>query len=265
MPGFSPDEVRGSVSGWLRVGRREIDRRRLAAAHERAMTAHRRAVRRATRWTGRYAGAAGVALVIVPLTHGWAELGWGATSAALAVRAGRSALEARRRRSATGPLPPALPPALPAPPPPGSAAWPALRRVDAATAALRRLLTGVPSGERAVLAPALQAATGADDAARLQAAEVAAIEATLQATHRDGGWRPELTSELTSELADRLAGLDRAADAVEELVAGARALLRTTGQDAASRLRAAVDEVVARSYGVRAAAAAPGTRPVDRP
>jgi hypothetical protein len=89
----------------------------------------------------------------------------------------------------------------------------------------------------------------ADDAARLQAAQVAEVEAA----HRlDGVPDPDLTAELGSLLGE----LDRAADAVEELVGNVRALVRDGGYDPSSRLRAAVDEVIARAHGVRAAASA---------
>jgi hypothetical protein len=239
VTGFVPDDVRGSATAWWRVARRELDRRRIAARHAHAVRAHERAIRSARRWTARYACAATAALVAVPLSSGWSEVVWGATSGVLATGAGLSAREARRRDGRRPPLAPPAPAALPGPPPLGSAAWPALRRIDVASAALRRLAATAPRAAKDALTPTVAAAIAVEDEARRQAWRIGLAEADPR--HSAGG--------LAADLAD----LDRAADAVEDLLASAEALLDGGGHGA-SALRSAIDDATARAYGLRVAA-----------
>ena len=131
----------------------------------------------------------------------------------------------------TGPLPdaaPALPPAPPvAPPPPvDSAAFPAVRRLEAVRTDLARLLPMVPPGCREAAEEAWAAAAQSDGALRWQAARLAAVE-----PHR--GAEPALLSALLDGVTEQ----ERLVGALADLVAaGADPGARTRLQDAADRL-----------------------------
>jgi hypothetical protein len=101
--------------------------------------------------------------------------------------------------------------------------------------------------DRGIVTPAAAAAESAEDAARMQAVGVVAVETALRTATGDEA------DLLRTELRERLAGLARAAAAVEELATDAEELVGAEGRDAASRLRAAVDDVLARSHGLRVA------------
>jgi len=155
-------------------------------------------------------------------------------SGVFAVRALRSV--SRLRRPAL-PQPPwhGEPPIAP-PPPVGSVAFPAIRRLETVREELRRLLPMVCPGGRHVAQQAWAAAGEADAALRWQAARLAAVEphrgaddALLRPLY-DGVVAQELllgaVAELVVASADPLAGdrLQDATDAVNGLAQGLREL-----------------------------------------
>ena len=105
----------------------------------------------------------------------------------------------------------------------------------------------------------MQAARAAYDMSRAQAAQIAATESALAVVPAaDRAGLEEVRAQLLGEL-------DLAAVAVERLLASCTRLIGARGgYDAAGQLTAATAEVVARTYGLAAAAlvsAPPGTRP----
>lgn len=168
--------------------------------------------------------ALGAGLATVPVSGFWDVLAWTA--------AGFGAVGAVRSLGVlTAPAPaplPALPPAsaVAPPPPAGSAAFPAVRRLEAVRGEMARLLPLVPPGCREAAEEAWQAAAAADAALRWQAARLAAVE-----PHR--GAEPALLADLEAGVAEQ----ERVVAALADLVAaaadpGARGRL----QDAADRL-----------------------------
>lgn len=123
---------------------------------------------------------------------------------------------------------PALPvAAVPPPPPVHSAAFPAVRRLEAVREELRRLLPLVAPSGRDTAEEAWQAAGEADTALRWQAARLAAVE-----PHR--GVEPELLRGLE----DGVACQERLVGAVADLVAAsADPLAAGRLQDVEDRLR----------------------------
>src|SRR5664280_2597317 len=98
------------------------------------------------------------------------------TRAVVALASLRSA-----RQRAGGPPVPALPPPLPLPPPVQSAAFPAVRRLDAAGVALRRLLLTARAGGATVATTAdaaMASAAAAERALHAQASQLATVEST---------------------------------------------------------------------------------------
>ena len=132
----------------------------------------------------------------------------------------------------TAPPPATRPALLPVPavaPPPaaGSAAFPAVRRLEAVRVELGRLLPLVPAGCRAAAEEAWEAAAQSDAALRWQAARLAAVE-----PHR--GAEPRLLAELEDGVAEQ----ERLVVALADLVAaGADPGARTRLRDAADRLQ----------------------------
>lgn len=147
---------------------------RAEIAYVTAVSRRERALVRARRGLPRHTLlAAGSALATMPLDGGWA---WCATTvSAVAGLAAWGSLQALRH-------PPVLPqpagplPVLPPPPPRGSAAFPAVRRLEFVRAELHRLVPLVAPTGRAVAEQAWRAAAEADGALRWQAARLAAAE-----------------------------------------------------------------------------------------
>ena len=203
---------------------------RAHVAQVRAVRRHRKAVTRARRalpvWGGTLAVGAGLAVGDATTLGGALGL-LGVLGAFRAVAV------------LVGPPPPpvtaqtAVPPVAP-PPDPRSAAWPAVRRLEAVRAELVRLVPLVAPAGRAVADEAWRAAGEADAALRWQATRLAAVE-----PHR--GADPELmrplyagveaqerlvlaVADLVAASADPLAGarLQDATDAVHGLAQGLR-------------------------------------------
>jgi hypothetical protein len=229
--------------------KRDTERRRLEAKHVLALARHRRRLRRARVVSTEFAvGTVGSAVGIV-VAHGAAQVGWIAATAACAVETGLWGRKLLQRRQSAPPAAPALPQAVPAPPPRGSAAWPALRRVESAVTAIRRLAPALPPDLVEAATPSVDAARAAYDMSRAQAAQIAATEsALLVVAAGDRASLEEVRAQLLGEL-------DLAADAVEHLLASCTRLIGArAGYDARGQLSAATAEVVARTYGLAAAA-----------
>ena len=236
---------------------RDTERRKLEAKHAIAVARHRRGLRRAKVTTIEYGlGAAGSVVGIV-LAHGFAQACWIAATVGCAFETVMWARKFAVRRKTQPPSAPALPQAVPAPPPRTSAAWPALRRVETAVTAMRRLAPALPPDLAEAAAPSLQAARAAYDMSRAQAAQIAAAESALAVV--DAADRQSI-EQVRAQL---LGELDLAAVAVEHLLASCTRLIGARqGYDAAGQLSAATAEVIARTYGLAAAAlvsAPPGT------
>lgn len=148
---------------------------RAEIAYFAAVSRRERALARARRGLPRHTLlAAGSALATAPLDGGWA---WCAgTVTAAAGLAAWGSLQTLRHPPA---LPQAVlpgPRALPPPPPRGSAAFPAVRRLEFVRAELHRLVPLVAPTGRGVAEQAWRAAAEADGALRWQAARLAAAE-----------------------------------------------------------------------------------------
>ncbi len=148
---------------------------RAEIAYAKAISSRERALVRARRGLPRQGLlAAGSALATVSLDGGWA---WcSATVAAVAGLAAWGSLQTLRH-------PPALPqpvrpaaPVLPPPPPRGSAAFPAVRRLEVVRTQLHRLVPLVAPTGRVVAEEAWRAVAEADGVLRWQAARLAAAE-----------------------------------------------------------------------------------------
>lgn len=199
-----------------------------AKASARAEQVHAKAVARRERRRLRARRAlplqAGLALawglVTVPVDGGLAVVA-GTLAVLQGARATGSVVRLRRP-----PLPAltALPPVAPVAPPPDvrSAAWPAVRRLEAVRSELTRLLPLVAPAGRDVATEAWQAAAEADAALRWQAARLAAVE-----PHR--GAPPDLLRPLYDGVACQEALLAAVADLV---VASADPYAGTRLQDA---------------------------------
>ena len=130
--------------------------------------------------------------------------------------------------------PPASLPPLPPPPHPGSAAFPAVRRLEAVRLELTRLLPLVAPTGRDAAAEAWQAAAEADVALRWQASRLAAVE-----PHR--GADPQLLAQLEAGVTAQ----ERVVTAVADLVAASADPLAT------GRLQDATDRVHGLAQGLR--------------
>ena len=228
---------------------REAQRRRLEARHALALARHRRSIRRARAAATEFAvGTVGTGVCVVA-TSGLTEAFWSVACALCALETGVWSRRLVLRRRVEPPRAPELPQAVPSPPPRTSASWPALRRLETAVTAMRRLGPALPADLVEAARPALDAAGTAYDVGRAQAAQIAATEAALAVvptTERAG------LEDVRGRL---LAELDLAADAVEHLLASVTRLIGTrSGYDARGQLTAATAEVVARTYGLAAAA-----------
>ena len=159
--------------------KRDAERRALETRHTLALARHRRRVRRARLVSAEFAVATAGSTVGVVVAHGLAQTCWIAATAACALETGLWSRKLVKRRQAAPPTAPALPQAVPAPPPRGSSAWPALRRVETAVTAIRRLAPALPPDLVEVAAPSVEAARAAYDMSRAQAAQIAATEAAL--------------------------------------------------------------------------------------
>jgi hypothetical protein len=228
---------------------REAQRRRLEARHALALARHRRSIARAKAAATEFAvGTVGTGVLVV-ITSGLSEVFWSVACALCALETGVWSRRLVHRRRLQAPAAPQLPQAVPSPPPRTSAAWPALRRLETAVTAIRRLGPALPADLVEAARPSVDAARTAYDVGRAQAAQIAATEAALAVVPVPE--RPAL-EEVRAQL---LAELDLAAVAVERLLASVTRLIGArSGYDARGQLSAATAEVVARTYGLAAAA-----------
>jgi hypothetical protein len=159
---------------------------------------------------------------------------WGSAAGGIAFFSGLAALHGItvRRRPPVRPM--AALPAVPVPPPATSAAFPAVRRLEALREELRRLLPLVAPAGRVAAEEAWQAAAEADSALRWQAARLAALE-----PHR--GLEPELMRMLEEGVGSQ----ERLVVAVADLVAASGDPL------ASSRLQDATDRLHGLAQGLR--------------
>jgi hypothetical protein len=228
---------------------REAQRRTLEARHALALARHQRALRKARGATARFAAGTGISVAGVVLSSGYLEACWGTAAAVCAVETVVWSRHWRTRRRADPPRAPALPAAVPLPPPRTSAAWPALRRLETAVTAIRRLAPALPADLVEVAAPSVEAARVAYETGQAQAAQIAASEAAIEVV------APDEREALQAVRAGLLTELDAAAAAVEHLLASVTRLIGArAGYDARGQLSAATAEVVARTHGLAAAA-----------
>jgi len=173
------------------------------------------------------AGGSSAGVVFLGLGDGWLVL---------AVGSGVLALRSLSRLTQRAPVEPSAftRAAVPAPPPRGSAAWPALRRLEDARAAMARLLPLVAPAGRDAAEEAWRCAADNDVALRWQAARLGAVE-----PHR--GAEPALIEPL-------YAGVE----AQERLVAGLADLVAASADPhAVLRLQDATDALHALAAGLR--------------
>jgi hypothetical protein len=216
------------------------DARAAARVQQRAELAHAKAVRRRERKVRRARErlprqtvlGLGAGLATVP-ADGFEAWLLGAAAVVLALGAVRSLGVLRSPPPAPAPAVPALP-AVPMPPSPRSAAFPAVRRLEAVREELRRLLPLVSPAGRAAAEEAWQAASEADTALRWQAARLAAVE-----PHRGAD------ADLLRTLEDGVGCQERLVTAVADLVAASADPL------ASSRLQDATDALHGLAQGLR--------------
>jgi hypothetical protein len=239
---------------------RDAERRKLEARHAMALARHRRGVGRARANVVRFTLGTVGSIVGAVLAAGFAELFWAVAAAGCALEAALWSRQFLVRRRSDPPTAPALPQAVPAPPPRSSAAWPALRRVETAVTAIRRLAPALPADLAEAAAPSVAAARAAYDMGRAQATQIAAAEAALLVVPAADRTSVE---QVRARLLDEL---DLAAVAVERLLTSCTRLIGARSGylplHAQGQLSAATAEVVARTYGLAAAAltsAPPGT------
>lgn len=207
---------------------------RAQVAYERALRRRERRVRKAREGLPRQiAVALVVGLANVPIDG----VPWDLLLGGVAFFSGLAAVRgiAILRSPEPPPLRPvAALPAVPMPPPPGSSAFPAVRRLEAVREELRRLLPLVTPAGREAAEEAWQAASEADTALRWQAARLAAVE-----PHR--GPEPDLLRTLEEGVACQ----ERLVVAVADLVAASADPL------AAARLQDATDRLHGLAQGLR--------------
>lgn len=175
------------------------------------------------------AGGSTAGVAFLGLGDGWLVLAVGSGLLAL-----RSLSRLTQRAPAVPPSPSFTPAAVPAPPPRGSAAWPALGRLEDARTAMARLLPLVAPAGRDAADEAWRCAADNDIALRWQAARLGAVE-----PHR--GVEPALTEPL-------YAGVE----AQERLVAGLADLVAASADPhAVLRLQDATDALHALAAGLR--------------
>jgi hypothetical protein len=245
MPGSA-----GQRGRWrLAKLQREAERRRLEARHAIAIARHRRGIRRARASVLQFGVGTVGSGVGVAVASGYAELCWAVAAVLCAAETGLSLRRLTHRRRLQPPSPPSLPPAVPSPPPRTSASWPALRRLETAVTAIRRLGPALPADLVEAARPSVEAARTAYDVGRAQAAQIAATEAAIAVVPAA---EREALERVRGELLEELV---LAAEAVERLLASVTRLIGArTGYDARGQLSAATAEVVARTYGLAAAA-----------
>jgi len=242
--------------------RREWERARVLRSWQAAQRAQQRTARRSARAAPRSAvlGATFLAMA-VPAGGSTREVcaGLGAFFGTRAVVALASLRSARQR--AGGPPVPALPPPLPLPPPVQSAAFPAVRRLDAAGVALRRLLLTARAGGATVATTAdaaMASAAAAERALHAQASQLATVESTA-ATVVDPRARATVQAAINPLLGD----LEEGVAAFEQLLAAAAELASASVGGAAAtdgvgpatqRLREATDSLAGLAHGLRTVA-----------
>jgi hypothetical protein len=240
----------GQRGRWrLAMVRRDAERRRLEARHALALARHRRSIRRARAATTEFAvGTVGTG-VLVAVTSGITELLWSVACALCVLETGLWSRRLASRRRVQPPAAPRLPQPMPSPPPRSSAAWPALRRLETAVTAIRRLGPALPADLLEAVQPSVEAARNAYDVGRAQAARIAATEAAIAVV---AAAEQEALERVRWQLLEELV---HAAEAVEHLLASVTRLIGArSGYDARGQLSAATAEVVARTYGLAAAA-----------
>ena len=203
---------------------------RAARLHAKAVARRDRQRRRARRQLPAEIGlSAGSLLAVGMLGFGDLWLAIAAGSGLLAVRSIAVLVQA-----AEVPAPPSFTAPQPPPPSPGSAAFPAVRRLEAARDALTRLLPLVAPAGRDAAEDAWRCAADNDHALRWQAARLAAVE-----PHR--GAEPELMGLLLAGVA-----------AQERLVAGMADLVSASADPhAVLRLHDATDALHGLAAGLR--------------
>ncbi len=229
--------------------RRDAERKRLEAKHALLIAKHRRSVARARSHITWYAVGAAGSVVGVGVSHGFARFCWSVALVACVAEVGLWFRKLKARRAAPPPTAPQLPQAVPAPPPRTSASWPALRRLESAVTAIRKLLPALPPDIADIARPSVDAARAAYDMGRAQATQIAATETALTIVPL------EERSQIEQVRGQLLSELDLAAEAVEHLLTSCTRLIGArSGSDARGQLSAATAEVVARTYGLQAAA-----------
>lgn len=145
-------------------------------------------------------------------------------------------------------------PAVPVPPPPrpqpGSAAAPAVHRVEQAAAALDALVVAV--GDDVIARTALDAAVEGEEAVRRVAARVGAVESAARVGGAPGAAAAAGLPTLLSRLHEGVAAYERFAGTLTELVCAGPVGLEAPSAQA--RLDAAALELQARAHGLRVAA-----------
>lgn len=217
-----------------------LARQRALAIWERTVASRKRSLRAARRSLAPAAVTAGVsAVAMVPLGHDAQTLA-GAVAVGACVRVA-TAVRALRSRE---PLPerPQLDPPVPGPPPRGSAAFPAVRRLVEQERVLASLLATVTA-----LAPWTTDATDAAAAAgRAGAIRVRTAAATVGLLER----ARTPTGELLKAIDEELAAFDRLLAAAGVLAHAATLPWDRSGSGA----QGAVDALLAAAYGLRVAA-----------
>jgi hypothetical protein len=223
---------------WWSARRLDRDSRAAARANARVLRLHTKAAARRERMLRRARKAMPVqAVTAAGSATGVVVLGLGSWWYVLSVGAALAALRSLRtlRRPPTVPaLPPGATLTPPPAPPRGSAALPAVRRLEDARIAFLRLLPLVAPHGRDVAEEAWRAAAEADLALRWQAARLAGVE-----PHR--GAEPALVDQLYSGVV-----------AQERLVAGLADLVSASVDPLASRrLQEATDALHGLAQGMR--------------
>ncbi len=208
----------------------ERARAKAVRRHERAVARRARLLARARRAVPRYTALGAMSGLLVLTIDSWTDFVFGpvaVTSGVLVVRA-----VSTLRHPPPLPVPAAALTAAPVPHP-GSAAWPALLRLDRAREQALRLIALVGPMGRDAAGEAVQAAADADTSLRWQAARLAGVE-----PHR--GADPVMLQALL----DGVACQERLVAALADLVAASDPHVAPGGsrlQDAADRLHGLAD------------------------
>ena len=210
----------------------ERARAKAVREHERAVARRERVLVRARRAVPLQAGVTVVGTLLVVLSEG-GDWVWTSLAVLAALRGGQAVATLRHPPPVPAPPSALTAPARPPSPAPGSAAWPAVLRLDRTREQVARLAPLVGPGGQAAAAEALSAADEADTALRWQAARLAAVE-----PHRG----PD--EHLLTALLDGVACQERLVAAFADLVAASDPRTPATSgalQDATDRLHGLAD------------------------